>query len=115
MLPWAPFVTGVTYGAIRTRHIPVRGHEWRRVKLPLKTGIKMLMRSIAALGLILAACQGAAAADQPSHNVSCSQVRFYVALYSLPVAENYARSHGATDAEIEKARHCLSSNPQRQV
>jgi hypothetical protein len=75
----------------------------------------MLMRSIAALGLILVACQGAAAADNPSHNLSCSQVRSYVAQYSLPVAENYARSHGATDAEIAKARRCLRSNPQRQA
>jgi hypothetical protein len=75
----------------------------------------MMMRSIAALGLILAACQGAAAADKPSHNMSCSQVRFYVAKYSLPVAESYARSRGATDTEIEKAHQCLSANAQRQI
>jgi hypothetical protein len=72
------------------------------------------MRSVATLGLILAACQGAAAAE-PSHNLSCAQVRSYVAQYSLPVAENYARSHGATAAEMAKARSCLCSNARRQA
>jgi hypothetical protein len=71
-----------------------------------------MIKSIAALAFLLVASQGATAADAFSHNVSCSQVRFYVAKYSLPVAETWARNHGATDAEIEKARHCLSSNVQ---
>jgi hypothetical protein len=78
-------------------------------------GNKMMMRSIAALGLFLAACQGAAAADKPSHKMSCSQVRFYVAKYSFSVAESYARSQGATDTEIETARQCLRANAQRQI
>jgi hypothetical protein len=40
--------------------------------------------------------------------VSCSVVRFYVAKYSAPAAEQWARNKGATDAEIAAARRCLS-------
>jgi hypothetical protein len=32
----------------------------------------------------------------------------YVAKYSEPAAEAWARSHGATEAEIERARACLN-------
>jgi hypothetical protein len=32
--------------------------------------------------------------------------------YTLPAAETWARSHGATDVEIETARHCLGSSVQ---
>ncbi|MGH6703449.1 MAG: hypothetical protein ACRECG_08645 [Bradyrhizobium sp.] len=49
----------------------------------------------------------AAAAEPLIHRASCTLVRFYVAKYSAPAAESWARSHGATDAEIESARHCL--------
>jgi hypothetical protein len=34
-------------------------------------------------------------------------VRYYVAKYTVAVAEAWARSKGATEAEIEKARRCL--------
>jgi hypothetical protein len=43
--------------------------------------------------------------------MSCSVVRFYVARYSASAAESYARSHGATDAQIETARRCLRDAP----
>src|SRR5262249_8960250 len=43
--------------------------------------------------------------------MSCSVVRFYVAKYSQGAAEAYARSKGATDAEIENARRCLKGSP----
>ena len=43
--------------------------------------------------------------------MSCSVVRFYVAKYSASAAEFYARSHGATDAQIEAARRCLRDEP----
>jgi hypothetical protein len=36
-------------------------------------------------------------------------VRYYVARYSASAAEMWARSHGASEAEIEAARHCLRS------
>ena len=41
------------------------------------------------------------------HNISCTVVRFYVAKYSAPVAETWARSRGATETEIVAARRCL--------
>ena len=57
--------------------------------------------------------QSAVAADKAGgfHRVSCSVVRFYVAKYSAGAAESYARSRGASDADIENARRCLSSGP----
>lgn len=45
--------------------------------------------------------------------VSCSIVRFYVAKYSEMAAEQWARSKGATDAEIAAARRCLGSDTAR--
>jgi hypothetical protein len=45
------------------------------------------------------------------HRVSCTIVRIYVAKYSAPAAESWARSKGATDAEIEAARRCLKYTP----
>ena len=45
------------------------------------------------------------------HRASCSVVRYYVARYSESAAEAWARSKGATEAEIEAARHCLNGAP----
>jgi hypothetical protein len=72
----------------------------------------MSTRSIAALALLMAASQSASAGDKPIHRFSCTLVRFYVAKYSLPAAETWARSHGATDVEIETARQCLGTTVQ---
>jgi hypothetical protein len=47
------------------------------------------------------------------HRASCTMVRFYVAKYSAPAAEVWARSKGASDAEIEAARVCLKNAPVR--
>jgi hypothetical protein len=41
------------------------------------------------------------------HHMSCAVVRLYVAKYSAPAAEAWARSQGATESEIMVARHCL--------
>jgi hypothetical protein len=49
------------------------------------------------------------------HRASCSVVRYYVAKYSAPAAEAWARSKGATEAEIEAARRCLNSVPARTI
>jgi len=67
---------------------------------------------VACLGLSPAA---ASAAEQPGllRRVSCSVVRFYVAKYNAAVAEQWARSNGATEAEIEAARHCLNPETAR--
>jgi hypothetical protein len=43
--------------------------------------------------------------------ISCTVVRFYVAKYSAPAAEAWARNKGATEAEIQAARHCLKDAP----
>jgi hypothetical protein len=43
--------------------------------------------------------------------VSCSVVRFYVAKYSVGAAEAWARSKGASEAEIDSARRCLKGSP----
>ena len=42
---------------------------------------------------------------------SCTVVRFYVAKYSAPAAETWARNMGASEVEIEAARHCLKDSP----
>jgi hypothetical protein len=42
---------------------------------------------------------------------SCSVVRFYVAKFSASAAEMWARSHGATEAEIDAARRCIKDAP----
>jgi hypothetical protein len=69
----------------------------------------MLMRAIAGATLLLSLGSGAHAGGQHGvkQRVSCSEVRYYVAKYSAATAEMYARSHGATDAQIDAARRCL--------
>ena len=61
----------------------------------------MMRRAIPAFVALIALSQSATA------GVSCAVVRFYVAKYSEAAAETWARSHGASDAEIETARRCL--------
>ncbi|HLX13854.1 MAG TPA: hypothetical protein VKS24_01440 [Bradyrhizobium sp.] len=56
-----------------------------------------------------------ASAEGLLHRASCSVVRYYVAKYSAEAAEAYARSKGATEAEIEAARRCLNSAPARTI
>src|SRR6476620_10169260 len=67
---------------------------------------------------VAAICLGSAAQAQAAeygrgHRASCAVVRFYVAKYSASAAETWARSHGASDAEIEAARRCLKAAPAR--
>ena len=68
---------------------------------------------------VLAACLGTsstASAGEPSgtfNRVSCSAVRFYVAKYSAAAAEQWARSNGATDAEVEAGKRCLNPETTR--
>jgi hypothetical protein len=72
----------------------------------------MLTRALGAvaLSLVFSSFNSAASAGA-IQRMSCSVVRFYVARYSASAAESYARSHGATDAQIETARHCLKEAP----
>jgi hypothetical protein len=68
-------------------------------------------------GCVAAICFGLASQAEATersgilHRASCSVVRYYVAKFSASAAEMWARSHGATDAEIEAARRCLKSAP----
>jgi hypothetical protein len=70
----------------------------------------MLMRGIGAVALTLSLSSEASEAlaeRSVMQRVSCAMVRVYVARYSASAAEMWARSHGATDAQIEAARDCL--------
>jgi len=73
----------------------------------------MLARGIGALAIVLSLTPSALAGGQPGvlNRISCTVVRYYVAKYSVSAAEMWARGHGATDAEIEAARHCLGDTP----
>jgi hypothetical protein len=74
----------------------------------------MLTRVLGAVALSLVLSSLSSVANAGAiQRMSCSVVRFYVARYSAPAAESYARSHGATDAQIEAARHCLREEPAR--
>jgi hypothetical protein len=62
--------------------------------------------------VLLGSSQIVEAAEQSVlRRVSCSVVRFYVAKYSAGAAEAWARSKGASEAEIESARRCLKGSP----
>jgi hypothetical protein len=69
----------------------------------------MWKRWICAAAICLGIASQAEAGDL--HRLSCTVVRFYVAKYTAPAAETWARNKGATDAEIEAARHCLKDSP----
>ena len=49
----------------------------------------------------------ASEARGPVRRASCTLVRYYVARYTAATAEAWARSKGATDAEIQIARGCI--------
>ena len=71
----------------------------------------MALRSIVVAAALAAVSSAAIAAEQPKPGflagASCTVVRYYVAKYTAAGAESWARSNGATAAEIEKARRCL--------
>lgn len=54
-----------------------------------------------------------ASAEGIFHRASCSVVRYYVAKYSASMAEAWARSKGASEAEIEAARRCIDGGSSR--
>ena len=71
-------------------------------------GVRSICFGVALIGLSLNTT-GAMAAEKGGlmHRLSCTAVRYYVALYSATAAEQYARGQGATDADIEAARRCI--------
>jgi hypothetical protein len=58
--------------------------------------------------VISASTAQAGEASRVVRRTPCTLVRYYVAKYSAPAAEAWARSKGATGDEIEKARRCLA-------
>jgi hypothetical protein len=72
----------------------------------------MVKYGILAMVLVLGVAAPRADAHEQSgilHRMSCAMVRYYVALYSATAAEQYARSQGASDSDIEIARRCIKS------
>ena len=71
----------------------------------------MLTRALGAVALSLVFSSFNSAANAGAiQRMTCSAVRFYVAKYSAGAAESWARSHGASDADVESARRCLPSS-----
>jgi hypothetical protein len=62
---------------------------------------------------ISASTAGAGDASGYVRRASCTLIRYYVAKYSAPAV--WARSKGATDAEINTARRCLTPQHTAQV
>jgi hypothetical protein len=74
----------------------------------------MLIRGVAFSAALLTFAPDAMAGEpQPGlfRRASCTVVRYYVAKYSAATAETWARAHGATEAEIEAARRCVTNAP----
>ena len=74
----------------------------------------MLIKGFAVSAALLAFAPDAVAGEpQPGvfRRASCTVIRYYVAKYSAAAAESWARSKGATEAEIEVARRCLTNAP----
>ncbi|MGJ4995683.1 hypothetical protein [Bradyrhizobium sp. HKCCYLR20261] len=70
-----------------------------------------MLRGVMAAGLLILAMGSelqAASESGAETRMSCSDVRYYVEKYTAEVAEMYARSRGATDAQINRARRCLT-------
>jgi hypothetical protein len=69
----------------------------------------MFTRAFVASIVFLALPHAADASEKSGvlHRMSCTVVRYYVAKYSEGAAEAWARSKGASEAEIQSARRCL--------
>ncbi len=67
------------------------------------------------LAVLFGFSSGADAGERPGllRSVSCSVVRYYVAKYSEGAAEAWARSKGASEAEIDAAKRCLTPETMR--
>jgi hypothetical protein len=73
----------------------------------------MGFRLLFVFALLFAMAPVEASAEGIFHRASCSVVRYYVAKYNASMVEAWARGKGATEAEIEAARHCLDSGSSR--
>jgi hypothetical protein len=75
----------------------------------------MGLRALFVFAIVFGLSSPAFAGEGIFHRASCSVVRYYVAKYSASAAEAYARSAGASEAEIEAARRCLNGAPSQPV
>jgi hypothetical protein len=73
----------------------------------------MGLRLLFIVAVLFAMAPAEASAEGIFHRASCSVVRYYVAKYSAEMAEAWARSKGATEAEISAAKRCLDSGSTR--
>jgi hypothetical protein len=104
-------------GSSRKTHVSSTFQHWKQCFLSgysyggVHRGTVMGLRWIFVLSVCFGVSPAAFASESSGilHRVSCSVIRFYVAKYSAPAAEQWARSKGATEAEIEEARHCLKA------
>ena len=81
------------------------------IELPKDHGLShRLMNAGVTISIPTAAARQA---DESIRRSSCALIRYYVEKYSVPVAEAWARSKGATEAEIQTARRCIK--PQQPV
>jgi hypothetical protein len=62
---------------------------------------------VSAYVVIFVSTAGAGEASRTIRRASCALVRYYVARYTAPAAEAWARCKGATEAEIQTARRCI--------
>jgi len=74
-----------------------------------KKRVLLAAAALACGSLIFASTTDAREASGVVRRPSCTLVRYYVAIYSAPAAEAWARSKGATDADIQTARRCIAS------
>ncbi len=72
-------------------------------------------RGFLILAVLLGFSSSGYASERPGflRSVSCSVVRYYVAKYSQAAAEAWARSKGASEAEIDAAKRCLTPETMR--
>jgi hypothetical protein len=77
----------------------------------------MSLRVVCILAMCLGPAPVAGAGERPglAQRASCTVVRYYVARYTASTAEAWARSHGATNAEIAAARNCLNKSQPAQT
>jgi hypothetical protein len=78
-----------------------------------KKGPGMGLRLLSVFAVLFALAPAEASAEGIFHRASCTVVRYSVAKYSASMAEAWARSKGATEAEIEVARRCIDSGSSR--
>jgi hypothetical protein len=77
-------------------------------------GLRLVCALTICLGLLPQAVE-AGEGSALARRASCTVVRYYVARYTASTAEAWARSHGATSAEIAAARNCLSKSQPAQT